>query len=105
MSQWPLSMSQGGRLSRTLSFANDDGTPINTAGWTWRARLAGMGIQRPVPISSPVSGTAVFVVDPALSSSLAPGVYDLFVDWNDAAGNPPEEELTTTLTVRPGGAE
>ena len=97
---WTINASQGGTITRRLTFTNDDGSPVNTTGWTWRAGLRGSGVLMPVTVVPVSAGVVEVTVTAAQTATLGSGVYTLAVDWTDSAGNSPEEEIKGTINLR-----
>lgn len=96
---WNINAVQGGTITRRLTLTNDDGTALVTTGWTWRAGISGSTVRIPLAVTS-ISGNVIQVTIPAsITSTLEPGVYTLAIDWTDALGNTPEEEIKATVRI------
>ena len=96
---WNINAVQGGTITRRLTFTNDDGTPVLTDGWTWRAGLRGSSVSIPVAVTVISSGVIEVTVTALQTASLEPGVYTLGIDWTDLAGKTPEEEVRGTVRI------
>lgn len=97
---WEINTSQGGTVVRRLTLTSDTGVPINTTGWTWRASVRGSAISLPVTVTvvNPL-GVVDVKVTAAQTRLLPHGVYRLGIDWTDALGESPEEEITAVFRV------
>lgn len=96
---WNINAVQGGTVTRRLTFTNDNGTPLLTTGWQWRAGIAGSRGRAPIPVTVISDGVIEIHISSALTSALEPGVYTLAVDWTDAQGGTPEEEVKGTVRI------
>lgn len=92
---WEITASVGGRIVRRLTFTNNDGGLINTAGWTFKASVRGI----PLTVVHNSAGVIDVIVTSAQTIALGVGVYSLGVDWTDALGNPPEQEIKAVLRI------
>ncbi len=104
MADWVITSVQGGTISRTLTFTDDAGLPIDTTGWQWRSALIGRNVNESPTIVSPVSGTVAVTVPKEITRRIPVGTYQLVVDWTDAQGSTPEQEIVGIVTIRGQGA-
>lgn len=96
---WEIHTVQGGTVKRRLALTNDDGTVVQTNGWTWRAGISGSSGTVPVTVSVIQSGVIDVIVPATVTRALEPGVYTLAVDWTEPSGDTPEEEIKAVLWV------
>lgn len=96
---WNIEAVQGGTITRRLTLTNDDGTALITAGWQWRAGLAGSRTHLTVPVTVVSDGVIEVTITSAQTAALDPGVYTLAVDWTDSQGNTPEEEIKGIVRI------
>lgn len=97
---WKLAVSQGGTVRRTLTFRNTvDGTLVDTTGWVWRARVSGQGVDIAASATQLSMGVVELLITSGQTSILVPAVYKVAVDWTDAGGNTPEQEVAGLMVV------
>ncbi len=96
---WEINAAQGGTITRTLTLTNDDGSMIDTTNWAWRGGLHGSRSSLYVQVDQVESGVITFTIPEESTRLLDPGVYTLGIDWTDALGNTPEEEIKATVRI------
>ncbi len=104
MADWLITAVQGGTIRRSLTFTDDSGVPIDTTGWSWRSALLGRNVREIVSATSPQPGTVVVNVPKETTGRIPVGTYQLIVDWTDAQGSTPEQEIVGIVTIRGQGA-
>ena len=98
---WEITLSQGGTFIRTMTFTDDADAALDTTGWTWLATLKSRATGETVDVGTDATDGGVLTIsmDRATTALLTPGSYILAIDYIDASGFSPEQEIQASVRV------